>query len=61
MCNSGFLVTLLFLRTKSSTKSSNEGGFLSGAKQSFMLILYRYIRLTPVYFMVIVINAVSLK
>lgn len=26
-----------------------------------MLIIYRYIRLTPVYFMVIVINAVTLK
>ncbi|XP_055297842.1 uncharacterized protein LOC129566166 isoform X2 [Sitodiplosis mosellana] len=58
---SGFLVTLLFLRTKSSTKSSNAGGFISGTKQSFLLVIYRYIRLTPVYFMVIIINAVTLK
>ncbi|XP_031632725.1 uncharacterized protein LOC116346685 [Contarinia nasturtii] len=61
---SGFLVTLLFLRTKTTTKTSSEGHFISfvaEAKQSFLLVLYRYIRLTPVYFMVIIINAVTLK
>lgn len=68
--NSGFLVTLLFLRTKSSTKQSGDGGngggnstgsFISGTKQSVMFVIYRYVRLTPVYFMVIFINAVTLK
>lgn len=59
--NSGFLVTLLFFRAKTSTKSSNQGSFTSGAKQTILLVIYRYIRLTPVYFMVIIINAVTLK
>lgn len=59
--NSGLLVTLLFLRGKNSTKSSNDTSFITGAKHSVFLVIYRYIRLTPVYFMVIIINAVTLK
>lgn len=58
---SGLLVTLLFLRGKNSTKSSKDTSFITGAKHSVFLVIYRYIRLTPVYFMVIIINAVTLK
>lgn len=58
---SGFLVTLLFLRTKKPSEAKRNVDFVAGTKQTFMLIIYRYIRLTPVYFMVIIINAVTLK
>lgn len=61
---SGFLVTLLFLRKKPSTApatKSTDTTLLSGSKQSISLIIYRYIRLTPVYLMVIIINTVTLK
>lgn len=59
--NSGFLVTLMFLRTKKRSKTSHNVDFVAGTKQTFMLIIYRYVRLTPVYFMVVIINAVTLK
>lgn len=59
--NSGLLVTLLFLRTKESTKHSSDVSLASGTKQSLLLFIYRYVRLTPVYFVVIIINMVSLK
>lgn len=59
--HSGLLVTLLFLRTQKPSKAKRDVDFVAGTKQTFMLIIYRYIRLTPVYFMVIVINAVTLK
>lgn len=59
--NSGFLVTLLFLRTKKTTKTAHKTSFATDTKQTFMLIIYRYIRLTPVYFMVIILNTVTLK
>lgn len=59
--DSGLLVTLLFLRTKESSKASNDVTLASGTKQSVLLFIYRYIRLTPVYFVVLIADILLLK
>ncbi|XP_037037502.1 O-acyltransferase like protein [Bradysia coprophila] len=57
---SGLLVTLLFLR--SADKLSNKKQTIAtDTKQSVLLFLYRYLRLTPAYFVALLISEVSFK
>lgn len=58
---SGFLVTIMFLRSSASSTSHKASGFLGGAKRSVLLFIYRYLRLTPPFLMVIVIDTFVLK
>ncbi|KAJ6631744.1 Nose resistant to fluoxetine protein 6, partial [Pseudolycoriella hygida] len=57
---SGFLVTLLFLRT--AEKASNKKPTVTAdATKVFLLYLYRFLRLTPAYFVALLISEVSFK
>ncbi|XP_055843841.1 uncharacterized protein LOC129910468 [Episyrphus balteatus] len=61
---SGFLVTLLFLRQDKNkqTKHTKDDGFLKKSlNKSFLIVIYRYIRLTPAYLFVILFYELSLK
>lgn len=60
---SGLLVTLLFIR-KGERASRQKSLFFFAGKGSFkagLLFIYRYLRLTPIYLMVIIANELSLK
>lgn len=58
--SSGLLVTLLFLRS-TEKPSDKKPSVASDAKKTFLLFLYRYIRLTPAYFVALLISEVSFK
>lgn len=63
---SGLLVTLLFFRKhksdqSSEAKDSNQLLIKSNFWKSILLIVYRYLRLTPAYLFVIIANEVSLR
>ncbi|XP_055913779.1 uncharacterized protein LOC129947292 isoform X2 [Eupeodes corollae] len=61
---SGFLVTLLFLRQDKNkqTEHSKRDGFLrKSMNKSFLIVMYRYIRLTPAYLFVVEFYELSLK
>lgn len=57
---SGFLVVLLYLKSEKSIMSK-ELSLFGGITKILMLTLYRFIRLTPVYLVVIVFTDLSLK
>lgn len=57
--DSGLLVTMLFWRTNS--KNPKIPDLRSGAKQTALLFIYRYMRLTPAFLMVIVMDTIWLK
>lgn len=64
--SSGFLVTILYFRTTKKNKSSLEeentlAAFASSTKRFFLLVFYRFIRLTPAYLFVLGVNEVSMK
>lgn len=54
------MVTLLFLRNSDKIKSTKPS-VVSDTKKSVLLYLYRYLRLTPAYFVALLISEVSFK
>ncbi|KAL7289343.1 hypothetical protein TKK_0016711 [Trichogramma kaykai] len=60
---SGLLVTILFYRSLASGTSPNDkGNFLSASMSKFLImILYRFIRLTPSYLFVLGVNAIAMR
>lgn len=57
---SGFLVVLLYLKAEKSI-TSKEPSLSNGITKILLLIMYRFIRLTPVYLVVVVFTELSLK
>lgn len=61
----GLLVTLLFLRSMNKTNSTAEMKFsrffTKSVSRTTFLVFYRFLRLTPIYFVVVVLNELSLK
>lgn len=62
---SGLLVTLLFLRSKTARISATYTKFniflRNGIWDSILMFLYRFMRLTPVYWFIIQSNEVILR
>lgn len=58
---SGFLVTLIFLRQNRNYPDGTVSYLRKGITDTFLLLLYRYIRLTPVYLFVIFFNDFALR
>lgn len=60
---SGLLVTLLYLRSEESyqRKNSKSPTLASDSRKTVMLLLYRYVRLTPVYFVALLCSESALK
>uniref|UniRef100_A0A1A9W274 Nose resistant-to-fluoxetine protein N-terminal domain-containing protein n=1 Tax=Glossina brevipalpis TaxID=37001 RepID=A0A1A9W274_9MUSC len=56
---SGFLVTLLFLKHEKKYPTDMHQYVKKGTTDTFMMLLYRYIRLTPAYLFVIFFNDFS--
>lgn len=61
---SGFLVTILYFRTVKKETSCKEESVISAfafnTKKFFLLLFYRYIRLTPPYMYVLGVNLVAM-
>ncbi|KAI9589996.1 uncharacterized protein LOC119639842 [Glossina fuscipes] len=58
---SGFLVTLLFMKHEKKYPSDMHQYVKKGTWDTLMMLLYRYIRLTPAYLFVIFFNDFSLR
>ncbi|XP_034952182.1 nose resistant to fluoxetine protein 6-like [Chelonus insularis] len=58
---SGLLVTILFYRSMGLIPSDKKNFFQSSASKFIIMILYRFIRLTPAYLFVLGINEISIK
>lgn len=60
---SGLLVTLLYLRSEESysRKHPKRTSLASDTKKTVLLLLYRYVRLTPVYFVALLCSETALK
>ncbi|KAK0159954.1 hypothetical protein PV328_007409 [Microctonus aethiopoides] len=58
---SGLLVTILFYRSMSTNKNDKENFFKSSGNKFFIMILYRFVRLTPAYLFVLGMNELAIK
>ncbi|XP_076160264.1 nose resistant to fluoxetine protein 6 [Ptiloglossa arizonensis] len=58
---SGLLVTILFYRSSGSLKSDNDTFLKACFTKFIIMILYRFIRLTPAYLYVLGINEIAIK
>ncbi|XP_076233140.1 nose resistant to fluoxetine protein 6 [Calliopsis andreniformis] len=58
---SGLLVTILFFRSSGNFKSDKDNFFRTCSSKFVIMILYRFIRLTPAYLFVLGINEIALK
>ncbi|XP_057340254.1 nose resistant to fluoxetine protein 6-like [Microplitis mediator] len=58
---SGLLVTILFYRSMGSLKNDNHNFLRSSFTKFFIMILYRFVRLTPAYLFVLGINELAIK
>lgn len=58
---SGFLVTLLYLKSMKKDLEDESKCTKKRFIDAFILVLYRYIRLTPVYLFVIFFNDFALR
>lgn len=58
-------MTILYFRTAKNKQSEDQenklGAFLASTKRFFMLVFYRFIRLTPAYLFVLGVNEVSMR
>ncbi|KZC08232.1 PREDICTED: nose resistant to fluoxetine protein 6 [Dufourea novaeangliae] len=58
---SGLLVTILFYRSSGSMKTDKDGFAKTCVTKFVIMILYRFIRLTPAYLFVLGINEIAIK
>ncbi|XP_026670545.1 nose resistant to fluoxetine protein 6-like [Ceratina calcarata] len=59
---SGLLVTILFYRSSGNLKSDDDSVYLKTCfSKFFIMVLYRFIRLTPAYLFVLGINEIAIK
>jgi peptidoglycan/LPS O-acetylase OafA/YrhL len=62
---SGLLVVLLFLKEdkkkQQKTQSTQHNSWANSLRRTFVMIFYRFLRLTPVYVVVIVFTEVTVK
>ncbi|XP_008212464.1 nose resistant to fluoxetine protein 6 isoform X1 [Nasonia vitripennis] len=59
---SGLLVTILFYRSMGGSSPSDKGNFVRASTNKFaIMILYRFVRLTPSYLFVLGINVIAMK
>ncbi|KAG7202521.1 hypothetical protein KM043_017084 [Ampulex compressa] len=58
---SGLLVTVLFFRSMGNTKNEKDSCLKTSCTKFVIMILYRYIRLTPAYLFVLGMNEIAIK
>ncbi|CAG5078849.1 Similar to nrf-6: Nose resistant to fluoxetine protein 6 (Caenorhabditis elegans) [Cotesia congregata] len=58
---SGLLVTILFYRSMGAIKSDSNNFLRSSSTKFFIMVLYRFVRLTPAYLFVLGINELAIK
>ncbi|XP_044593643.1 nose resistant to fluoxetine protein 6-like isoform X1 [Cotesia glomerata] len=58
---SGLLVTILFYRSMGGIKSDSNNFLRSSTTKFFIMVLYRFVRLTPAYLFVLGINELAIK
>lgn len=62
---SGLLVVLLFLKADKNKRQSSENGpsvtLYGSLRRTFVMVFYRFLRLTPVYLVIIVFTELTMK
>ncbi|XP_024945984.1 nose resistant to fluoxetine protein 6 isoform X2 [Cephus cinctus] len=58
---SGLLVTILYYRSLGGLKTDKKNFLRTSAKKFFIMILYRFVRLTPAYLYVLGMNEIAMR